>query len=335
MSALRDAHDALLLDLDGTVYRGAEIVPGALEALRDSPQRLLYVTNNASRSPSDVAAQLRDLGFGAADDDVVTSSQSAARLLGEQLPDGAEVVVVGTAALADEVAARGLRPVDTAGPDTAGVVQGHSPDTGWRLLAEACVAVRAGATWVAANTDTTLPTERGLLPGNGAMVAALRAATGVEPQVAGKPATPLLHDAVTRAGSERPLVVGDRLDTDIAGGRALGVPTLLVLTGVSTVEDLLRAPAPLRPDHVGADLRSLDRPADELAPGPRDGWDARLDGRDLVLSGGPDDPGTEDVLDAARAACPVAWGCDDLGELRAEGAAAEAVLSRWAAHRIG
>lgn len=335
MTALRAGFDALLLDLDGTVYRGRAVVPGAVDALRDSEQRLLYVTNNASRSPRDVAEHLRELGFDAADDDVVTSSQSAARLLAEQLPAGASVVVVGTAALAQEVTARGLRATSTADGDTAGVVQGHSPDTGWALLAEACVAVRAGATWVATNVDTTLPTERGLLPGNGSMVAALRTATGVEPQVAGKPATPLLADAVARAGAERPLVVGDRLDTDVEGGVALGAPTLLVLTGVSTPEDLLRAPEHQRPTYVGADLAALDEPADALAPGPRPGWSARRDGDRLVLAGGPAEPGAAGALDALRAACPVAWDAPGFSEVAAEGAGATEALRRWRAPAIG
>ena len=336
MTTLRSRFDALLLDLDGTVYRGQDAVPGAAEALSGSEQRLLYVTNNASRSPSEVASHLREIGFAAADGDVVTSSQAAARLLAEQLPAGAAVLVVGTAALAHEVAERGLRPVDSASDEPAGVVQGHSPDTGWRLLAEAALAIRAGAVWVAANVDSTLPTERGLLPGNGSMVAALRTATDVEPQVAGKPATPLLDDAVARAGSSHPLVVGDRLDTDIAGGVALGVPTLLVLTGVSTPEDVLRAVPEQRPDFLAAGLASLDADPAALTPGPRGNWRAARDGNRLVLSGGPDDPRSEDTLDALRAACPTAWDGDGpVVEVTADGPGATEVLRRWRHGEIG
>ena len=151
-------------------------------------------------------------------------------------------------------------------------MQGHSPDTGWRDLAEATVALRAGAVWVACNLDPTLPTERGPLPGNGSMVAALRIATGREPQVAGKPAPALMDASVQRVGARRPLMIGDRLDTDIEGGRAAGMATLLVLTGVSDAAELLAAPPERRPDYVAADLAGLTQDPADLAPGPRPGW---------------------------------------------------------------
>ena len=130
------------------------------------------------------------------------------------------------------------------------VVQGHSPQTGWPDLAEAALAIRSGALWVAANVDLTLPSERGLLPGNGSMVAALRAATNREPQVAGKPEPTLLNDALARGTFSTPLVVGDRLDTDIAGANAAGLPSLMVLTGVSTADDMVRAAVRERPDYI-------------------------------------------------------------------------------------
>ena len=142
---------------------------------------MLFVTNNASRGADEVAEHLRELGFTAAPDDVVTSAQSAARLLAEQLPAGAKVLVVGTDALAAEVRDVGLTPVRQFADEPVAVVQGHSPETGWPDLAEAALAIRAGALWVAANVDKTLPSERGLLPGNGSMVAALRTATDSEP----------------------------------------------------------------------------------------------------------------------------------------------------------
>ncbi|NUT52998.1 MAG: HAD hydrolase-like protein, partial [Saccharothrix sp.] len=154
---------------------------------------------------------------------------------------------------------RGFEPVDRADGALA-VVQGLSPDLSWRELAEACVAIRRdGAHWIACNVDATLPTERGLLPGNGSLVAALRTATGVEPLVAGKPATPLLEQAAKSAGAQRPLVVGDRLDTDIAGAVNAGMDSLLVLTGVSTEEEAMSLPEDRRPTYVGADLSVLHR----------------------------------------------------------------------------
>ena len=157
------------------------------------------------------------------------------------MPPGAPVLIVGTESLAAEVRNVGLKPVRLWSDDPVAVVQGHSPQTGWPDLAEAALAIRGGALWVAANVDLTLPSERGLLPGNGSMVAALRAATDREPQVAGKPQPTLLTDALARGNFRTPLVVGDRLDTDIAGANAAGLPSLLVLSGVSTADDTVRA----------------------------------------------------------------------------------------------
>ena len=177
MTTLAQEHDCLLLDLDGTVFRGQEATTGAVETLATVEARTLYVTNNASRAPDEVAQHLIELGFTATADDVVTSAQSAARLLAAQLPSGSKVLVIGTDSLAAEVRNAGLKSVRMFSDDPVAVVQGHSPETGWADLAEAALAIRSGALWVAANVDRTLPSERGLLPGNGSMVAALRTAT--------------------------------------------------------------------------------------------------------------------------------------------------------------
>lgn len=257
MSDLLSRFDALLADLDGTLYAGKEAVPGAVAAIRAAAERgvrTAYVTNNASRRPADVAAHLVELGYPASTDDVRTSSQAGAAMLAAQLPAGAKVLVLGTDALVDEVAQRGLTPVrESAG--AVAVVQGHSPDTGWRQLAEATLAIRNGALWVATNVDPTLPTDRGPMPGNGSMVRVVQTATGQDPQVAGKPAPTLILEA--HRDGERSLVVGDRLDTDIEGGNAAGLATLLVLTGVSTPREVLEAPERQRPTYIGADLGVL------------------------------------------------------------------------------
>ncbi|CCH33825.1 HAD-IIA family hydrolase [Actinosynnema sp. NPDC047251] len=258
---LLDRYDALLLDLDGTVYRGHDAVPGAVEAVAAARGRgigIRFVTNNATRSPQDVADHLTEIGFRAALDEVSTSAQAAAAMLPDLVGPGAGVLVLGTDALADEVRRCGFTPVRTA-EGAAAVVQGLSQDLGWRELAEAALAIRAGARWVACNVDATLPTERGLLPGNGSLVAALKTATGAEPLVAGKPATPLLEQAAKSLGAQRPLVVGDRLDTDILGAVNAGLDSLLVLTGVSTEADAAALPPHLRPTYVAADLSVLDR----------------------------------------------------------------------------
>ena len=266
MKNLAQQYDCLLVDLDGTVFRGRRPTEGAVQALDEAAGRKLFVTNNASRSADEVAAHLRELGFTATADDVVTSAQSAAHLLAGQLPPDSPVLIVGTDALANEIAAVGLRPVRRYDDNPVAVVQGLSTTIGWPDLAEAALAIRAGALWVAANVDPTLPTERGLLPGNGSLVAALRTATGAEPQVAGKPGPQLMTDAVARGDFRAPLVIGDRLDTDIEGANAAELPSLMVLTGVNTARDaVLRQPA--RAAHLHRPRPALAAPGRQAARG--------------------------------------------------------------------
>lgn len=304
---LAAAHDCVLLDLDGTLFRGAQPIEGAVDALAAIEARRLYVTNNASRSADEVAQHLRSIGFRAVADDVVTSAQSAARLLAAELPPGAAVLVVGTDSLVAEVAAVGLRPVREFDDGPAAVVQGHSTATGWAHLAEAALAIRAGALWIATNVDNTFPAERGLVPGNGSMVAALRAATGAEPRVAGKPAPTVMSDALGRGVFCAPLVVGDRLDTDIAGANAVAVPSLVVLSGVSTATDVVAAPPDARPTYLGHDLRSLHHSPDALRVGPQPAWDIEVRAEVLTVHHtGDEDPGSDD-LSVVRACASALW----------------------------
>jgi hypothetical protein len=208
-------------------------------AAAERGDRTAYVTNNASRRPADVAAHLAEMGFPATADDVVTSSQAAAALLAEQLEPGSPVLIVGTDALAAEVSAVGLGTTREADGAVA-VVQGHSPDTGWRILAEATVALRAGAVWVACNLDPTLPTERGPLPGNGSMVSVLRIASGREPQVAGKPGPRPDYIAADMGGltaTPDDLAPGRRPGWDVT----VGADGLLTLAGAGDQVDALRA----------------------------------------------------------------------------------------------
>lgn len=330
MGTLVQEHDCLLLDLDGTVFRGHEPTAGAVETLAAVGPRALFVTNNASRSPAEVAAHLRELGFAAGADDVVTSAQSAARLLAAQLPEGAAVLIVGTESLAAEIAGVGLRPVRTVDENPVAVVQGHSPSTGWSDLAEAALAIRAGAVWVAANIDRTLPSERGLLPGNGAMVAALRAATDQEPQVAGKPAPTLLNDALARGSFGAPLVVGDRLDTDIEGANAAGLPSLMVLTGVNTAADMVHAVPAQRPVYLAPDLRSLHTDGQALRIDAQSAWQVDADGPRLIVRATGAQPADE--LSVVRALAHSAWstGATD-GRLAITPGddTARAALQRW------
>ncbi|MCU1594121.1 MAG: HAD-superfamily hydrolase, subfamily, partial [Frankiales bacterium] len=246
------AYDAALLDLDGVLYLGQDPIAHAAESVAEARRqgmRAAFVTNNASRRPAAVAQHLTALGIPAEPDDVVTSAEAAVALLSRRIEPGAKVLVLGTDDLMAEVAAGGFEPVRQA-QGVAAVVQGLAPTTAWTDLAEAAVAITAGALWVAGNTDTTYPSPRGPLPGNGALVQALVTATGQRPIVVGKPEPELHRASVERVGATRPLVVGDRLDTDVLGAVRAGCDSLLVLTGVTDVEQVLTAPEGMRPTYV-------------------------------------------------------------------------------------
>jgi glycerol 3-phosphatase-2 len=315
---LSEHYDAALLDLDGVVYLGAGPIHGAAAALTEAAQRGMkraYVTNNASRTPHAIAAQLRSMGVQATAADVVTSAQAAAHLLADKLPAGSAVLVVGGTGLRLAIRDRGLRPVTAAADRPAAVVQGYSHDISYGLLAEAALAIEAGALYVATNADATLPTPRGQQPGNGSLLQVLIHATGAVPVVAGKPEPPLHEESVERVGAVRPLVVGDRLDTDIEGAVHVGTDSLLVLTGVTEPPDLLLAPARRRPTYIAADLSGLNEPHPEVSVqedgGFRcGGWTATLGS---VRSSGSAGrawltvTGSGNWVDGLRALCAAAW----------------------------
>jgi HAD superfamily hydrolase (TIGR01450 family) len=268
---LAAVHDVALLDLDGVVYVGTGAVEHAAQALdlarTQHGMRSTFVTNNAARTPAVVAAHLVELGIRAEPSDVVTSAQAGARMLAGLLPAGSRILVIGGPGVPEALRERGLVPVESVDDGALALMQGYGPDVGWRQLAEGSLAIARGLPWVATNLDRTIPSPRGRLLGNGAMVAALRHATGVDPLVAGKPEPPLMLESVQRSGAARPIVVGDRLDTDIEGATRSGIPSLLVLTGVTDWQDLLDAAAPFRPTYLGHDVRALLAPAPEVEVG--------------------------------------------------------------------
>jgi HAD superfamily hydrolase (TIGR01450 family) len=321
---LASRYDVALLDLDGVVYLGGHPIPGAAEALEKasaSGMRLAFVTNNASRTPSAVAAQLTGLGVPAVAADVITSAQAAARLLAERLPPGAPVLVVGGAGLRAAVRERGFRPVTVASDRPAAVVQGYAPGLSYDQLAEGALAVAAGAWYVASNADATLPTPRGRAPGNGSLIQVIASATGRSPVVAGKPEPPLHAEAVARSGARNPLVVGDRLDTDIESAVRSGADSLLVLTGVTHPVDLVLAPPGCRPTYLAEGLAGLLVPHPPVTPAGDGfqcgGWRARPgDHGRIVLSGS----GTG--ADGLRALCAAAWSGPGLGAEQAADAVA-------------
>jgi glycerol 3-phosphatase-2 len=263
-AALIDSYDAVLFDLDGVIYLGPVAVPGAADGiaqLYDRGTKIGFVTNNAARPPAAVADHLVELGIPATAADIVTSAQAAAHLLVNRFGAGARILAVGGDGVIAALSEAGLVGVHSADHHPVAVIQGYGSNLAWQELNEAAIAIQRGAHWVATNIDPTRPTDRGLVPGNGAAVAAVKMAVGAEPaEVAGKPYRPLLDDTVERLGARHPLFVGDRLDTDIAGAVNAGLDSMFVLSGSHGAEDLLAATPGERPTFVGQDLRALLHP---------------------------------------------------------------------------
>ncbi|WP_210651773.1 HAD-IIA family hydrolase [Nocardioides sp. SYSU D00065] len=288
---LVDAHDLVMFDLDGVVYVGGEAIPDVaayIERLRHTGRHVAFVTNNASLTPAQVAAKLVGLGVGATAADVVTSAQAAARLLAAEHGTGAKVLLLGGEGLRVALLDEGLEPVD----DPAGAVavaSGYGPDVRWRDIMRAASLVRDGLPYVASNTDMTVPTPYGLAPGHGVLVRTITGFAGVEATVAGKPRRPLMAETVRRVGGDRPIMVGDRLDTDIEGAHAIAVPSLLVLTGVTWLEDLATATPELRPTYLSPTLAGLFEPHPvpvlSGAGAALGGWAATVSEGRLVVSG--------------------------------------------------
>ena len=303
---LARAYDAALFDLDGVIYVGQNSVPGVVSCVNqihsDFGMTLTYVTNNASRSAASVAAHLNELGLGAKPEDVVTSAQAGAAVLATLVPQGSSIFVLGSRDLMAEVELVGLVPSQDVDLSHAGLIEGYWPDMPWRMLAQASHVLSTGVPWVATNMDITIPTQWGMAPGNGAMVNALAQSVGRRPTaVAGKPEVPLMQQSIERAKSQRPLVIGDRLDTDIHGANNVGIDSLLVFSGVTSVRELLGAPVEFRPTYVAWDATGL---ADihhgvDVQPGiaSLNGW--QVTGGTLVGQG--------DILDAIRVTAVAVW----------------------------
>ncbi|MGN6427228.1 MAG: HAD-IIA family hydrolase [Leifsonia sp.] len=307
-----DGVDLLLADLDGVVYKGPDAIPFAVESLNRAAEtiRVGYITNNASRTDATVASHLNDLGLSVRPTDVVTSPQAAVRLLGTHIPAGSTVLVVGGDGLVDEVQKAGFSVTRSADDDPAAVIQGFSPDVGWEQLAEAAFALQgrtdAERPWIATNTDWTIPVARGIAPGNGTLVSAVHTAAGRLPLVAGKPEVAIFEEAVARFSAEKPLFIGDRLDTDILGANRAGIDSVLVLTGIDRAKQLIAADADSRPTYILRDLRGLSEPYPAVVTGRNGavtvgGSTVAIEGNDVrILAEG-------DELDLLRAACAAIW----------------------------
>lgn len=298
------AHDSLLLDLDGTVWEGGQPLQCVVDVINSCGVPAVYVTNNASRSPQAVSEMLREIGLDADAEHVVTSAQAALVLMGAEIPAGSKVLIIGADSFRALARDAGYEVVNSADDKPAAVLQGMDKSVGWAQLSEAAYAINNGAKFYASNLDTSLPTERGFAVGNGALVGAVAAATGVEPISAGKPEPAMFAYAAKKVGSKKPLAVGDRLNTDIAGGNAAAMNTFHVLTGVSGELELIEAPVEQRPTFVGAGFHELSLPTAVAKPSAQGDFRARVDGYDIVLQGGNS---KSTSIQALRTVLEVAW----------------------------
>jgi HAD superfamily hydrolase (TIGR01457 family) len=250
-------YDALLFDLDGVLYRGDEPIPAAAEALRrvrEQGATIRFLTNNSARTPDEVAARLERMEIAASPSEVITSANATAALLHREGTTGT-AFVIGERGIRDALGGIGIRVVDGT-PDRADlVVVGWDRDLTYDSLRTAVLLIQRGARLVATNADATYPAPDGLWPGGGAILAAVTTATGATPTVVGKPSRPMFEAAAEDTGASNPLVIGDRLDTDIAGAAAMGWDSLLVLTGASQIEDLPAAGE--LPTYVAGGLAAL------------------------------------------------------------------------------
>jgi phosphoglycolate/pyridoxal phosphate phosphatase family enzyme len=264
----------VIFDLDGVVYRGPQAVPGAaalVAALREAGAQVRFATNNSMATRAAYVQRLGAHGITAGADEIVTSTSAAIDHLREHLPEVKRVLAVGAAGMLDELQAAGFHVTgvaDAASPDWNGeplpetydaVVAGLDPAFDYRRLGVAAAAIRAGARFIATNADLRYPTPGGVLPGAGSIIAALRAATGVEPLVIGKP-EPAMFQAILEAAGTAPseaLVIGDNPDADIPAARRAGIPCVLVLTGIADAKLAERLTGDRRPDWVAADPAAI------------------------------------------------------------------------------
>lgn len=242
MNSLREIR-AFIIDMDGVLWEGDRPMPGLVEffhTLRDHTIKFVLATNNASKTPEQYVAKLTGMGVTVARDEILTSAQAAALYLRQQSANGAKVFAIGEDGVRQALAEQGFALTDLYEVDAQFVVCGMDRGLSWDKLATATLNIRAGAKFIGTNPDITLPTERGITHGNGAVLAAIQTATGVAPTIMGKPEPIMYQLAIARLGADlaSTAAIGDRLETDILGAVRAGIRSVLVLSGVSSREQL-------------------------------------------------------------------------------------------------
>ena len=257
---LAERYDCILFDLDGVLYRGEDAVPSAPPTLAELRRRgvaPVFLTNNSSRTALQVAEKLGGIGIEAEPGEIVTSALATAELLAER--GGGHAFVIGQDGVREALTDAGIAILDGEPEEADLVVVGYDGAATYGSLKRASLLVQRGARLVATNADGSYPAADGLWPGAGALLAVITTTTGAEPEIVGKPFAPLFEAGRRRGGGGRPLVVGDRLDTDIEGAARLGWDSMLVLTGVSGREDVERLG--IAPTVIAEDVSALLEPA--------------------------------------------------------------------------
>lgn len=309
VARLVDSYDSVLFDLDGVVYLGSKAIDFAVESInrvKAEGLKIGFVTNNSSRRPEVIADQLVGFGINTNPGEIIGSARAGAKMLSDRVSPGSKVLVVGGDGLRSEVLALGFELVESADDLPAAVIQGFSPDVGWRQLAEAAYAIQRGAIWLATNQDWTIPREGGIAPGNGTLVSAVHTAVGILPDFAGKPFAPIYQSAIDQLGVSKPLFVGDRLDTDIKGAVGFGMDSACVMTGVATRKELISAKSDERPSYIIGDLRELFETYQE-PKSTKHGFELRKSSVELLGNRVMLVDGDSKSLDTLRCACKVVW----------------------------
>jgi HAD superfamily hydrolase (TIGR01457 family) len=295
--AVLDRYDALLVDLDGVVYRGDHPVPGAsvaLAAVRKLGVPLVFLTNNSARTPRQVAQKLAEVGVGADPDEILTSGQATAALLMREGATGTRAFVIGERGVREALQDAGVDVVDGEVERADVVVVGWDRSVDYDKLRTAALLVQRGARLIATNADATYPAPDGLWPGAGSILAAVTTASGATPVVVGKPGRPMFEAAAERVGARDPLVVGDRLDTDIAGAAGMGWDSLFVWSGAHGPHDLPGASH--LPTYAAPGLGILFEPVPPVRPRPARAGDMGAVA-ELLSGGGLSADGTQARLD--------------------------------------
>ncbi|NIS80038.1 MAG: HAD-IIA family hydrolase [Anaerolineales bacterium] len=250
---------ALVIDMDGVLMRGDSALPGVMsffKLLRERSLKFVIATNNATTSAEMLCERLAPVGVRIEPEQVITSGIASASYLKDLLPPGSQIYVIGESPLRKVLKAAGFHLTESAN-DIKAVVVGLDRQLNWEKLTEAALAIQAGATFIATNPDLSLPVERGQAIGTGAILAAIEATTGVAPIVIGKPEPHLFQYALQhlKTKAENTLVVGDRFETDVLGGKKAGMPTALILTGITQRQDL--SSVHVKPDWIFENLDEL------------------------------------------------------------------------------